>query len=153
VSTSHPISSHIKNSSSSGRSASSLRLPTKKEAPTKLTTRCERSLDNAKLTCKESSSTTATLPMNVSGIPPFVTSVNFSTVLEFFHIRNFSNASLDEAIFLHILYGSLATQARLLAAILPYSVQRPLRALFAAMNERPRNHSAGSAKRKGKNSR
>jgi hypothetical protein len=72
--------------------------------------------------------------------------VSLRTVLDFFHLRNFSNASLDEAIFLHILYGSLATQARMLAAILPYSVQRPLRALLAAMSEHGK--SGGKTKRK-----
>lgn len=143
----HPISSHAKKHPSP-RSASSLRFPTIKDAPTKLTTRWPRSAETAKLTCSEISSTTATTPTKVSGVPPFVSSVTFKTVLDFFHIRNLSNASLDEAIFLHILYGSLATQAELLAAILPMSVQRPLQALFAAMNARGRNYSARSAKRK-----
>jgi len=73
---------------------------------------------------------------------------SLSTVLEFFHLENFSNASREEAIYLHTLYSHLLTQARLLAAILPWSVQRPLQALRAAMNEPGRNCSVQSAKRK-----
>jgi len=86
-------------------------------------------------------------PMKWSFAPLSYT-VNLNTVLEFFHISNLENASLEEAIYLHTLYSHLLTQARLLAAILPWSVQRPLRALRAAMNESGRNYSARSAKRK-----
>jgi hypothetical protein len=45
--------------------------------------------------------------------------------LRFFHISSLENASREEAIYLHTLYSHLLTQARLLAAILPWSVQRP----------------------------
>jgi hypothetical protein len=142
-----PVSSHTKYSSSP-RLASRTRLPKTKVAPAKFTTRNEPFLRPTKLTQSESSSTAETTPVNFSGIPPFVTTVTLRTVLDFFHIRNLSNISLDEVIFLHVLYGSLATQARMLAAILPGSVQRPLQALLAAMNEPGRSYNARSAKRK-----
>jgi hypothetical protein len=127
-------SSHFK-TSPSRRSASSTRLPTVKVAPLNSINRSERSRCTTKLTRCDSSSTAVTSPKSVSGIPPFVSTVSFKTVLDFFQIPNLTNASLDEAIFLHVLYGSLATQARMLAAILPGSLERPLRALLAAMNE------------------
>jgi len=110
---------------------------------------------------RDSSSTNATIPSSSSAkkIAPWkrssehssstiLTTIKFKTVLEFFHLSNLANASREEAIFLHILYSHLSTQATLLAAILPWSVQRPLRALRAAMNGRARNYSARSAKRK-----
>jgi hypothetical protein len=79
---------------------------------------------------------------------PLSYTVSFKTVLKFFHLSNLENASLEEAIYLHTLYSHLLTQARLLAAILPWSVQRPLRALREAMNEPGKNYSGRSAKRK-----
>lgn len=43
-------------------------------------------------------------PIQLCGtFPPFVRTVNFKTVLGFFHLSNLANASVDEAIFLHIL--------------------------------------------------
>jgi len=95
------------------------------------------------------SSTENTCPCQISGTPPFVKTVTLKTVLEFFHVANLENAiARDEAIFLYLLYSQLATQAELLAAILPWSVQRPLQELFGAMNEPGRNCNARSAKRK-----
>lgn len=102
---------------------------------------------STKPTCSASKSTWYIDPVKWSTAPLSYT-VSFKTVLEFFHISNLSNASLDEAIFLHVLYSNLLTQARLLAAILPWSVQRPLQALRAAMNESGKNYSGRSAKRK-----
>lgn len=138
-------SSHIKRSPV-GRSASRRRFPMLKEASLKSITRNERSLVIAKATKDNSSSIEAISPTSISGFPPFVSTVSFKTVLEFFHVQNLSNASRDEAIFLHILYSSLATQARLLAAILPGSVQRPLRELFAAMCGPGKSYTKRSAK-------
>ena len=48
----------------------------------------------------------------------------------------------------HVLYSEAATQATMLATILPWSAQRPLQALFSAMNESGKNYSAQNAKRK-----
>ena len=50
-------------------------------------------------------------------------------------MSNFSNASREEAIFLHFLYSQLGTQANLLAAALPWELQRVKRELFAAMQK------------------
>ena len=106
-----------------------------------------RVASSIKPTTSSSKSTWSIDPVKWSSAPLSYT-VSLKTVLEFFHISNLRNASLDEAIYLHTLYSHLLTQARLLAAILPWSVQRPLQALRAAMNEPGRNYSARSAKRK-----
>src|SRR5712692_5058754 len=97
--------------------ASTARFPTLKLAPLKSIGKMSRVADSTKVTTSLSASSHEISPRNMFGIPPFVSIVSFKTVLDFFHIPNLSNASLDEAIFLHILHGSLATQARMLAAI------------------------------------
>jgi hypothetical protein len=134
--------------SSSDHLASSVRFPNVKAAPATGTEQYERKDSTKKPTCPASSSSATILPMTVSGFPLFVKTVTFKQVLEFFHIRNLPNASSEEAIFLHVLYGQIATQARLLAAILPWSLQRPLQALHEAMNESEQNCSGKSVKRK-----
>ena len=141
-----PVSS--KQITSPPRSASSLRFPMRNVQLPKSNVKKLCSPRNVKLTSDASGSSALTSPTCISGIPSFVSTVSFKTVLDFFHLHNLANASLDEAIFLHILYSSLATQARLLAAILPYSVQRPLQALLAAMSVPAQNCNARSAKRK-----
>lgn len=87
-----------------------------------------------KPTLRSPSSTWKICPLRMFDPPDEVTSLKLSTVSEFFHIPKMRNASMHEAIFLHVLYAQLATQARMLAAILPWSVQRPCRALLAAMH-------------------
>jgi hypothetical protein len=90
-----------------------------------------------------------TAATNESGFSsPSVQRVTLRRVLRFFHVQNLSNASLEEAIFLHLLFQSLATQARTLAAIYPSSLQWPMRVLLAAMNEPDKNCSLRSAKHK-----
>jgi hypothetical protein len=131
-----------------GSSTSTERSLRVKSAPSRSSTKAKCEGSSAKPTLPADSSTENIVPCQISGTRPFVRTVNFKTVLDFFHLPNLTNASRDEAIFLHILYSQLATQAELLAAILPYSVQRPLRELFAAMNEPGRNYSAQNAKRK-----
>jgi hypothetical protein len=106
-----------------------------------------RVASSIKPTISSSKSTWSIDPVRWTSAPLSYT-VSLSTVLEFFHISNLENASLEEAIYLHALYSHLLTQARLLAAILPWSVQRPLQALRAAMNEPGKNYSEQSAKRK-----
>jgi len=138
-------SSHVRTSSAE-ISASKLRFPMVKDAPSRHTLRNHFIRGTAKPIKSNSSSMADTVPVSVSGFSPFVSTVTFKTVLDFFHIRNLSNASFEEAIFLHLLYGHLATEARMLAAILPYSVQRPLRALLAAMNEPGKSYTKRSAK-------
>src|SRR5579863_10111459 len=134
--------------SSGDRAAVSERLPSVNSVPLKSRFPMPRDGKLAKVTSMASSSTAIIKPLSVSGMPPFVRTVTFNTVLDFFQLPNMRNASLEEAMFLHILYGSLATQAEMLAAILPWSVQRPLRELFAAMNEPGKNYSERNAKRK-----
>ncbi|SRR5712692_5114449 len=142
-----PVSSHLKNSSPS-RSAKRDSAPSIKEQSLKSTEQNERVSWSAKLTRSDSSSGSVTAPMNTFGGSPFVSTVTLSKVLDFFHIQNLSNASFEEAIFLHILYSSLATQAKTLAAIFPGSLRRPLQALLEAMNEPGKNCTKQSAKRK-----
>ena len=139
-----PTSSNIKQSSS--RSASTTRFPILKTAPLKSSVLKQRVAVIAKPTRPNPSSSDEIMPRSISGFPPFVTTVNLKTVLDFFHIPNLSNASLDEAIFLHTLYSSLATQARLLAAILPWSLERPLQELLAAMNEPDKSYTKQNAR-------
>src|SRR5690349_21165073 len=63
---------------------------------------------------REASSTNPTVPLYSStkkiapskrSSTPFVTTVKFKTVLEFFHLSSLRNATPEEAIFLHILFG------------------------------------------------
>ena len=123
---------------------------TTKEASVKSKRRESRVASSTKPTSLRDSSTEMIRPCQLSGTPSFVQTVRFRTVLEFFHISNFSKATLEEAIFLHVLYSQVATQAEMLRAVLPWSVQRPLQALLAAMNEPGKNYSERSAKRKGR---
>jgi hypothetical protein len=95
---------------------------------------------------KSARSTWYISPLRLFDSPDGATSIKLSTVCEFFQIRNLPNASLEEAKFLHILYSHLASGARMLAAILPWSVERPLRALLAAMNARGKSYTKRSAK-------
>jgi hypothetical protein len=44
-------------------------------------------------------------------ISPLVSTVKFSTVLEFFHLSNFENASREEVIFVHLIYNFISAQA------------------------------------------
>lgn len=141
-------SSSTMRSSPVERSASRERFPKRNEASRKSFTQAFRVLGSKNPTENVSSITDTTSPVSMFGYPPFVRTVTFKTVLDFFHIRNLSNASTEEAIFLHVLYSSLATQARMLAAILPWSLERPLRALFAAMNESGKSYTKRNAKRK-----
>ena len=71
----------------------------------------------------------------MSRIPPFAQTVSFSTIIDFFHVPNLSNATREESIFLIALYSELATQANLLAGILPWELTRAKRELFAAMQK------------------
>ena len=142
-----PVSSHVKISPPS-RSASKTRSPTINEHSPRSTMRGERVLWSAKPTLRNFSSGKVTAPTNVSGRSPFVTTVTFNKVLDFFHVQSLSNASFEEAILLHVLYFSLTSQIETLAATLPESLQRPLRALLAAMNEPGRSYTKQSAKRK-----
>jgi hypothetical protein len=133
---------------SSPRRASNTRFPIRKETPARSSRGSQRSLLTKNPTSPESESVAMICPLSISGFPPFVTMVSLKEVLDFFHISNLANASSEEAIFLHVLYGSLATQARLLAAILPGPVQRPLRALLAAMRESGKSYTKRSATHK-----
>lgn len=85
--------------------------------------------------------TLPTVPVKIIDIPSCVKTVNLSTVLEFFHLSNLSNATKDEAIFLHLLYAQLGTQAQLLSAVLPYSTRRVLGELFKVMENPLRDQS------------
>ncbi len=129
------------------RTASMDRSVSTNEAPRKSNTGVSRVASSAKPTRSATSSTWYTDPVKWSSVP-LVYTVNLNTVLDFFHLRNFKNASSEESIFFHTLYCNLFTQARLLAAILPWSVQRPLQALREAMSAPARNYSVRSAKRK-----
>jgi hypothetical protein len=129
-----------------GRSADRARPSKPKDESPNQITRKFPFLSGAKLTRKAGSSIADICPMSFSGIPPFVSTVSLKTVCDFFHVQNLMNASFEEAIFLHLVYGSLATQARMIAAILPGPVQRPLRALLAAMNEHGKSYTKRSAK-------
>jgi hypothetical protein len=140
-----PVSSHLKDSPSP-RSAKRERFPTLKRHSLKSTVRSARVSWSTKLTRRKSSSGSITAPMNVSGGSFWVKTVSFNKVLDFFHLQNLSNTSFEEAIFLHLLYESLATQARILAAMFPGSLQRTLQALLAAMNGCDRSYTKRSAK-------
>lgn len=143
VRTSSNITLPIRGSVASTRRSSTLNSAPRKSRGGGYT----RTVSSTKPTDCSSKSTWYIDPIKWSSAPLSYT-VNLKTVLSFFHISNLENASLEESIFLHTLYSSLLTQARLLAAILPWSVQRPLQALRAAMNARGRNYSARNAKRK-----
>ncbi len=134
--------------SSSSRLTSTIRFPTLNLAPFRSSVGKSRVAITENPTSLHSTSNEEIRPRSISGIPSFVSTVSFKTVLRFFHVPNLSNASLDEAIFLHVFYSSLATQARMLAAILPWSLQRPLRALLAAMNEPGKSYTKQNAKHK-----
>jgi hypothetical protein len=134
--------------SSSERRASRERFPTSNAASVKSKAVIAREGRTAKPTCMALSSTASTKPVSMSGWPPFVRTVTFKTVLDFFQLPSLRNASFEEAMFLHILYSSLANQAEMLAAILPWSVQRPLQALFSTMSVPAQNCNVQSAKRK-----
>jgi hypothetical protein len=56
-------------------------------------------------------------------------------VSDFFHLRNFLNATSDEAIFLVSAYFNGPSEAEHLSNTLHWKCQRPLRALCAMMNE------------------
>jgi len=139
-----PVSSHLK-SPSPARSAKRTSFPTLKEHSLRSTARSERLSRSIKLTRRSSSSGNVTNPVKTSSGFPFVSTVTLSKVLDFFHVQNLSNASLEEAMVLHALYYSLVTQVKMLAAILPSSLQRPLQTLLGAMNESGRSYSKQSA--------
>jgi hypothetical protein len=141
-----PVSSHLKNSAPP-RSAKSVRAPTRKVQSLKSTSQNVRSPWLAKPQVRRSSRGLTTAPTNPSGKSPFVKRTTLNSVLDFFHIQSLSNASFEEAIFLHLLYQSFVTQLETLAAILPESLQRPLRALRAALHESDKNCSARNATR------
>ena len=130
------------------RRASKSRFPIRKDAPTRFSRGSQQHLLTKKATNPACESVAETCPLCISGISPFVTMVSFKGVLDFFHISSLANAYSEEAIFLHVLFYSIATQARLLAAILPGPLQRPLRELLAAMNEYGRSYTKRSATRK-----
>ena len=142
-----PVSSHVKISPPS-RSASKTRSPTINEHSLRSTMHGERVSWSAKPTLRNSSSGKVTAPKNVSGRSPFVTTVTFNKVLDFFHVQSLSNASFEEAILLHVLYFSLTSQIKTLAATLPESLQRPLQALLAAMSEPDKSYTKRSAAHK-----
>jgi hypothetical protein len=121
--------------------------PISKDAPLRSSTGDARVKSSANPTRSSTRSTWYIEPENWSRVPlAFTTS--FNEVLEFFHLSSLENASSEEAIFPNILYCNLFTQARLLAAILPWSVERPMQALLAMLSKSSRNYSARSAKRK-----
>lgn len=134
--------------SSLPRRASTDCLPTVNSAPLRLSPNPSREGSSTKYTSPVSSSAEEITPRTRTGNSFLVSTVKFKTVLEFFHLTSLENASAGEAIFLHTLYRQLAIEARTLAAIFPYSVQRPLQALFAAMRKPGRNCKATNAKRK-----
>jgi hypothetical protein len=133
--------------SSLPRRASTDCLPIVNSAPLRLSPNPSREGSSTKYTSPVSSAEEIT-PRTRTGNSFLVSTVKFKTVLDFFHLTSFENASVGEAIFLHTLYRQLAIEARLLAATLPYSLQRPLRALLAAMNEPGRNYRKRGTKRK-----
>jgi len=140
----------IRSSSNSRRSpeghvTSRVVFPKTKIAPRKSNERESCLLRPSKPTCMNSSSIPVISPINAFGSSPLVRKVSLRTVLEFFHLHNLSRISFEEAMFLHVLYGSLATQARLLAAILPGSLQRPLQALLSKMSVSCKNYSDKNA--------
>lgn len=129
--------------------ASTLRGPTVKAAPVRqrggkaFRASSARVASTIKSTSSPSKSTWYIDPVKWASAPLAYT-VSLKTVLRFFHISNLENTSLDEDIYLHTLYSQLVTQARLLAAIWPWPVQRPLQALRAAMSGPGKNYSVRS---------
>lgn len=121
---------------------------TEKDAPDKSTPKCSRVAETENPIINRPKSTWYISPLTLFDTPSGVVSVSFRTVCEFFHLENLSNASREEVIFLHILFAHLASEAKMLAAILPWSVERPLRALLEVMNESGGNYTKQTTKRK-----
>jgi hypothetical protein len=142
-----PVSSHLK-SSPSLLVAKRTDPPTSNVHPEKSTSRGARRSWFINEILSDSYSANVTDPRNFSGSSPCSVTVSFNRVLRFFHIRNLSNASVDEAMFLHLLHGSLITQARTLAAVYPGSLRRSLQVLLAAMREPGKSYTKQSAVRK-----
>lgn len=128
----HTKTSSITTRPSSGRLASTERSLITKTAPRKFSATESRVSSSTKPTTKSSLSAWNICPLCL--VPGCDKTVRFKRVCEFFHLRNLRKASLEEAIFLHVLYAQLATNAKMLAAILPWSVQRPLRDLLSVMH-------------------
>jgi hypothetical protein len=64
-------------------------------------------------TCNASGSTPIILhPVSTSSVLPLVMTVTLSNVLEFFQVKNFPNASEEEAIFFYSLFFQLTTRAK-----------------------------------------
>src|ERR1700686_2926404 len=76
-----------------------------KDAPRRSKVRRSRVASSTNSTSSCCSSTDVIEPSQISGIPKFVKTVKFKTVLDFFHIANLRNASSDEAMFSRILYS------------------------------------------------
>jgi len=128
----------------SARNTSTELSVTKQDAPASENGKKSRVKLSTKPTVPSPSSTWNISPDRLFSVPDWVISTKFKDVCDFFHLENLSSASTEEAIFLHVLYAQLANQAKMLAAILPWSVQRPLRALLSAMSEHGRNYTKQS---------
>jgi hypothetical protein len=74
--------------------------------------------------------------------------VTFKKVSEVFHLRNFSNISADERIFLFSVYLDGFKEAEHLATTLHWKCQRPLRALGAMMYRCGKSYTKRGAKHK-----
>jgi hypothetical protein len=136
--------SHITNTSSIKTLPSPGRLTSTKSAPTRK--RALRKFNGCKKVRVEtstnpisraSSSTWKMCPVcREPGCSSTAGTVSLKSLLEFFHIRNFRNASVDEAIFYHTLFTHLATNARMLASVLPGSYSRALKSLLRSMHKK-----------------
>ncbi len=84
-------------------------------------------------TTASAESRATTEPKRTSVVLPMMMTVTLSDVLEFFHMDNFSNASEEEAMFLHALHFKLLANAKILACEAEGRCDRAYRELISAM--------------------